>query len=252
MKSVSKRIGRKGSVMMEFIVVFPIYLVLFGAVFAIGDMLIHSNRLASGDRVNAFNVDGWAAGAWSFFTASVFDTAQEVDDRRQAQDWLERLQDGWTGRIYADATGPWTVCAGSCIRDRYRLPAGGTLGQLLSADRFFNTSLTGPADLRSRNQMLQDWEQDRPVYLRSKGGNLINLSDSRSYSFYVLKRRVGASWRDYTSGLLPNERWRTEVANEAWHDAASIAAGRSSCSPMDNISNLEDYHRYPQFVAWSE
>lgn len=237
---------------MEFIIVFPVYLVLFGAVFAIGDMLIHSNRLASGDRVNAFNVDGWAAGAWNFFTANVFDRTREIDDRRQVRDSLERERNGRTGRIYADATGPWTVCAGSCIRDRYRLPAGGTLGRLLYADRFFSTSLPGPDSLRSRNQMLEDWEQDRPVFLRSKGGNLIDRSDSLSYSFYVLKRRVGASWRDYTSGLLPRERWRTEVANEAWHDAASIAAGRSSCSPMSAIVELGDYYRYPQFKTWSE
>ena len=38
---------RRGSVLMEFIIVFPIYLILFAGTVSIGDMLIHSNRLVS-------------------------------------------------------------------------------------------------------------------------------------------------------------------------------------------------------------
>ena len=41
------RMSERGSVLMELIVVFPIYLVLFGGVFMIGDMLVKSIRLAS-------------------------------------------------------------------------------------------------------------------------------------------------------------------------------------------------------------
>ena len=46
----------RGSVLVEFIIVFPIYLVLFGGVFMIGDMLIKTTRLASADRTRAFDV----------------------------------------------------------------------------------------------------------------------------------------------------------------------------------------------------
>ena len=43
----------RGSVMMEFIIVFPIYLVLFAAIMALGDMLVHSIRLPSAERTAA-------------------------------------------------------------------------------------------------------------------------------------------------------------------------------------------------------
>lgn len=242
--------------MMEFIVVFPIYLVLFGAVFAIGDMLIHSNRLASGDRVNAFDVDGWGAtSAWNFFTQNAFDRNRELDDRLAQQDSLMRSPRGFPGGIYADASGPWTVCAGSRVEDGYRLLAGGAMGQLLYADRFFNASLPGKASLRARNAMLTDWENGRRVVMRSKGGNLIVDSDSESYCYYTLKRRRNVakedSWRYWSSGLLVDNRWKTEVAEEAWHTDATIGAQRNVHWDPSGLRNLSDYTRYGPFVGWS-
>lgn len=255
---------------MEFIIVFPIYLVLFGAVFAIGDMLIHSNRLASGDRINAFDVEGWNDGsAWRFFSSHVFDAGREVDELGYRQDSLSRTNGGRSGCIYADLDGAWTVCAGSQVTDQYRLPAGGALGQLLYADRFFNQALTGPANLRTRDSLLSQIERgtetDRTGYvmMRSKGGNLINGNDYGSYSFYTLKRRRNnvLSWRDFTSGLLkvdpnsPNHEsyWQTQVAYESWHNVQTIRSNRGFCLPVSLHNDLHGgYNRDIRFKNCSE
>ena len=239
--------------MMEFIIVFPIYLVLFGSMFAIGDMLIHSNRLASGDRVSAFDVDGWSStSAWNFFMGNVFDANREVDDQLVRQDSLIRFPQGFPGEIFADSTGPWTVCAASRVENGYRLPAGGTMGQLLYAYRFFNTTLP----VGSSNSMLEDWGKGKRVIMRSKGGNLIEIDDSSAYCYYVLKRRRNVNerntWRHYTSGLLANNRWITEVADERWHDEMTIKAKNSGHNDPIGLVELNDYSRYPQFINWSE
>ena len=126
---------RRGSVLMEFIIVFPIYLILFAGTVAIGDMLIHSNRLVSADRVLATEVDGHGGGsvsrtsAWNTMVQMAFHPGVEIGDDGGNQDVLSKSM----APHYADATGPWSVCALATAHDGYKLLAGGTLGQLLSA-----------------------------------------------------------------------------------------------------------------------
>lgn len=248
---------------MEFIIVFPIYLVLFAATFILGDMLIHSNRLAFGDRVNAFDVDasGAAGAAWNYFTTSCFGFGREVDDNRHGQDDHDAsVRDG----IYADRkgtvpTGPWTVCAASKVVDKYRPPAGGTLGQLLFGDQFLSEATHSGRD----QGMLATWQDpDGRVPMQSMGMTLLfrdekGMSDLTCYRYVTLKRRILAGnrsgpWRDMTSGLLIGERWRTEVAEDAWHDVASVRA-RNTQKPSDpGTQELRPYQRYRQFETWSE
>lgn len=275
MKNGESAVMRRGSVMMEFVIVFPIYLVLIAATFAIGDMLVHSNRLAFGDRVTAFDweTDGVTNVAWEniktncFFTVNRQDVHREIDDNGDVQDELRR--DGVTnqedagvrGGIYADArnnVGPWTVCAFSKVVDRYRPPVGGTLGQLLFCDRTFSeTTKTG------RDQgMLRTWEDpEGRVSMQSMGKTLLfrdekDVSDMTCYSYVTLKRRhVGGDrsgpWRNMTSGLLVGERWLTEVAEEKWHEESSIR-GRYTAKPTEpNFRDLSDYRRYDRFETWS-
>lgn len=252
---------------MEFIIVFPIYLVLFAATFILGDMLIHSNRLTFGDRVNAFDVDasGATGAAWNYFTTSCFGLGREVDDNHQAQDDLHSRDDaGARDGIYADRkgtvpTGPWTVCAASRIVDKYRPPAGGSLGQLLFCDQFLSETTHSVRDQGS----LATWRNpDGRVPMQSTGMTLLfrdekGMSDITCYSYATLKRRIlgnnrSGPWRNMTSGLLIGERWRTEVAEDAWHDATSIRA-RNTQNPSDpGIQKLDPYQRYGRFETWSE
>ncbi len=247
---------------MEFIIVFPIYLALFASTLVIGDMLIHSNRLAFGDVVNAFNQD---AGnmmdvAWNGFSDLVWPAA-EIDENRNSQDSLHRTDDvmkaGSAGRIgyYADENGSWVVCAASRIVNGYRPPAGGALGQLLSAEILLGGS---------SSQALDDWRSSESRSLmRSKGGNILFESvfgkdnDLKSHSFYVLKRnRSGGhydegKWRWMTSELLVNNRWHDKVLDDGWHKDATIKS-RYTNDENDVGRRISPYDRYDDFEHWSD
>ena len=226
---------RRGSVLMEFIIVFPIYLILFAGTVMVGDMLIHSNRLVSADRVAAFGVEGWAASGWNRVTSSVFHPQTEIADDGSRQDVLSQN----TARHYAEVSGPWTVCAAATAQDSYKPLAGGTLGQLLGARVLLNDA-AGPlsGDLRA-------WKAGRGVTMHSKGTDVEKC-------FYVLKRRRGMSlWRDMVSGLLLNDWWLGEVVNERWFDESTIENGVGRCEHAEYM-NIASYFRYGWPAGWQE
>ena len=250
---------------MEFIIVFPIYLILFAGTVAIGDMLIHSNRLVSADRVLATEVDGHGRGnvsgtsAWNTMVQMAFHPGVEIADDGGNQDALSKNM----VPHYADATGPWSVCALATAHDGYKLLAGGTLGQLLSA------------------RMLVGGGSGSDILDQFAGGVDMVSKDTRNVaSFYTLKRRDhytqrneerkgrnkymdadSRNWRDrhYVSRLLRTqggpgtENWRVEVANEGWHTAETVqgSAGLSSCSEASG-TKITGYSRYSRFVSLSE
>ena len=258
---------RRGSVLMEFIIVFPIYLILFAGMVLVGDMLIHSNRLVSADRVAAYRVDGrdsfssvWQmlAGFRDNVSASVFHPGMEIADDGNNQDFISPSSTAH----YADVTGPWSVCALASAHDRYRPLAGGALGQLLSA-----RILVGGGGVGILDQL-------------SGGIDMVSKDARNGASFYTLKRRdhynqrrmrrVGydryiasdyGNWRDreYVSRLLRTqggpgtENWRLEVANEGWHTAETISGQNvsTSCSEARG-ANLPAYSRYWEFVNLSQ
>lgn len=226
---------RRGSVLMEFIIVFPIYLVLFAGTVMLGDMLIHSNRLASADRVAAFGVEGWSASGWERVTSSVFHPQTEIADDGSRQDVLSQKTD----QHYAEESGPWSVCAAATAQDSYKPLAGGTLGQLLGARVLMNTAANPlPRDLLP-------WEAGSGVMMRSKGTDVANC-------FYVLKRRRGtSSWRDMISGLLLNDWWLKEVVEEKWFNEKKIEEGFGHCKRAEN-ENIESYRLYDWPHEWVE
>ena len=217
---------RHGSVLMEFIIVFPIYLILFAGTVAIGDMLIHSNRLVSADRVAAYRVDGRESLAWHLIAGMVFYPGVEIADNGVNQDLLSPSNTAH----YADATGPWSVCALASAHDSYRLLAGGTLGQLLAARMLVARPTSGGGGTQDVLDQLADED----------GVDMVSKDTRNGVSFYTLKRRdhyhqrrmerEGSNkfihsdyrnWRDrgYVSRLLQTqggpgtENWRLEVAN---------------------------------------
>ena len=251
---------RRGSVLMEFIIVFPIYLILFAGTVSIGDMLIHSNRLVSADRVLATEVDGHDGGtvsgtsAWSTMVQMAFRPGVEIADDGEDQDTLSKNTDAH----YADETGPWSVCALATAQNSYKMLAGGTLGQLLSARMLVGG---GGSDI------LDEF---------AGGVNMVSKDTRNVMSFYTLKRRDHykqrneerkgtnlhinpdpRNWRerdrDYVSSLLRNKYWSFEVEKEGWHSAATINGGAQTCSeaPTDR-KKIPDYERYDKFVELSD
>ena len=255
---------RRGSVLMEFIIVFPIYLILFAGTVAIGDMLIHSNRLISADRVAAFDVDGHGQGsvsgtssAWNTMVQMAFHPGVEIADDGLDQDTLSEN----TNAHYADETGPWSVCALSATTNSYKLLAGGTLGQLLAARMLVGGG--GP-------DILDEF---------AGSVNMVSKDTRNGASFYTLKRRDhykqrnekrrgtnkyidadSRNWRDrdFVSRLLrrdanKTEYWKSEVANEGWHSADTINGGKNLALRSEASGrNLGDYKRYSEFVKLSE
>ena len=136
---------RRGSVLMEFLIVFPIYLVLFGGVFMIGDMLIKTSRLASADRTRALDVaagDGANSNASSGWNA-INNTKYFFLPNSIPEDTLSRED----YRYHAQGTGfkgPWTVTVGAKVKDEYRL-APWTRGWLSYTHSFFEKA-TGTGD----------------------------------------------------------------------------------------------------------
>lgn len=265
---------RRGSVMMEFIIVFPIYLVLFATMFILGDMLIHSNRLAFGNVVNAFCQDvgdGYRSrwdGVWDDYAKWVYPSSEITDDAdMSAQDVFYPIKDitqaGSLGRVgyYADAGGSWVVCAASRVVDRYRPLAGGALGQLLSAEFLLGGT---PDRVDGDRSAIDDWRvPGGRVNMRAKGGNILFESifkqenDLRSHSFYVLKRnRTGhydtGNWRRMTSGLLKDDRWIREVCNDGWYSGKTITDRYTNGGSDSGDDIVNGYDRYERFEDWSE
>lgn len=265
----------RGSVMMEFIVVMPIYLVLFGGTCAIGDMLVHSGRLLSADRFSAFFADhgdksqdtvrGWVETMFKQVPKKKGDKwgDDEVDANGRKRNILT-IDSDWH---YADSTAPWSVCAAAKTTDLCYIGAGSGIAQLVVGKHWIETG-TGKTDT---GDFWHDFAQNGFKTLFSRPGVDQN---GYKYSYYVLKRKryfnvdgsKKDSWREvpesslmkrkYSGHEYGNSAWYDEVCNEGWFDASSIG---DNGYHTDNIPHCPEaganaywYNRYDQFVTWSK
>ena len=190
---------KRGSVLMEFIIVIPIYIVLLAGLFMIGDSLMKGTQLAHEERLLAFN---------------------------------NETGDGITRNIFhADVgvLGPWTLRADIKKEGAYSLPEYGIAGMLLFGDQTFRrekeTEETGAMrtlmDGGSIPIYSKDNDKDRQfrnnVYMlrrnRDIGDGELSIRDNRRHSSDLLCAVVGR-------GGFPAESWRRHVAEEGWHDKA--------------------------------
>lgn len=264
---------RRGSVMMEFIIVMPIYLVLFGGTCAIGDILVHSGRLLSADRFSAFfadypdrqSVERWVSSM--FRQPGVSAKWENWDYERAANgNMLNRME----GRIdsewhYADATAPWSVCAAAKTTDDFYMAAGGGVAQVV-AGKYWIEQGTGREDT---TDFWADFSRRGYKTLHSRPG----VENGRyERSFYILKRRKFAAgrelrtWRDVPASSLMvrkrgtnwltdhgNSAWEDEVFGEGWFSASSIGDhGVKTAKPCPEANaSAYWYRRYSIFTTWS-
>jgi len=268
----------RGSVMMEFIVVMPIYLVLFGGTCAIGDILVHSGRLLSADRFSAFFADeeDKPRELIEYWVSSMF---RQPGDRSDWTTWKrERAANGNDlNRItvdsdfhYADSTAAWSVCAAAKTTDDFYIGAGGGIAQIV-AGKYWVEHRTGSGNNRD---FWADFARNgyRTLYSRP-GADMFSGKYSRSY--YILKRkkyydasgRLKQTWREAPESSLMkrggsgwttekgNSAWEDEVYGEGWFDASSIGDGVSTKGRIPHCPEAGaracKYSRYPQFVNWS-
>ena len=264
---------RRGSVLMEMIVVFPIYLVIFGGLFLLGDMLIKVARLPSAERSVAFELGSVFPGDSSLRDeirnrlyhadkeandeGQVADLIEDDDTTRPATDDAAAETKSGTSEYYADTSieGPFSLRAAVKLRDGYYLPGGGTRGQLAFADWFFNTSAGAE---QATGDMATLLNGSGRVDLRSKDNSPGRV---RYYNYYTLKRlRGGTNWRANSrnaSDLLVNiaghtEHWR-DVYEEKYHyDGSEEQDKTNSSTPTAETGPYVEYTRYGQFVTWSD
>ena len=267
-----KRLGhiidnvRRGSVLMEFIIVFPIYLVLMGGVFMVGDMLVKATRLASADRVLAFDIEGTGNRGWPFvvdgntlksnLSKVLFPNSQSGGDNEDLV--LESNAKKLKRYANRDFEGPWSVAVATRTMDRYRLSPW-TKGWLNFTIGFFDRSVHAPD--------MQSDDISRTLY----GGNRYDVfakDCTRRYSYYTL-RRV----RNYDSSDLNNRyrampksledagrlvdadvsgypSWMKGVRDEPWPDVSADREIQRNSPPASLIPRV--YERYGQFKTWSE
>lgn len=227
---------RSGSVLMEFIIVLPLYLALFGMVFFYGDLSLHAVKMAaSGDRSLAvshgMSHDGrsWSkdtampyiAGALSLSSnveevvdSKYYDNASDTPIEANASEFSED-----THGTVADPSfnGSWTWLVGSVLRDDYALSP---------VSRSFVRAWKVFADAAQMSD--SGWEKDRE-YADDSGLKKLFPSKARdSYSVGRLNKMVSKDLDDgdgevrayayYT--LVRNGKGRTSYRN--WLTADDI------------------------------
>lgn len=217
----------RGSVLMEFIVVFPVYLVLLAGTFMLGHSLVKTIQLPSEERVDAFDGVG-----------------EEGEVRRS--------------KYYADTVveGPWSLRSAVKVIGKYALPRIGLAGQLDYVDRTFRGSRAADdygalihgkkIDVYSRNE-------------RESNGAVRGFD----FNFYTLRRDKSVSsafsWRDnrrYASDLVCSRggrvhTWSSQVYGEEFHTDVNDETNNGTGMPTDE-GGSDEYFRYQNYVNWSE
>lgn len=252
---------KRGSVLMEFIIVFPIYLVLFGGVFVIGDMMVHSTRLASAERTVAFELQSGEETGWNAIQDKLFHISdgKEITDEGEEQDVLSKEKDSvW----YADTNvdHPWSHRAAIKILDKYKLLAGGTAGRLLFAKLFFDDVVPEKAKV-DFDPLFTSLIKGNSIDMWSKDNGSEKNPREYTYNYYTLKKTKYdglITWRDnrrYSSDLVAHSKekhsWQSQVYEENYHEKVG---DDETNSKKDTHRGREyaDYQRYKPFVDWSE
>ena len=259
---------RPGSVLMEFIVVFPIYLVLFAGLFMIGDLLLRPLWLAEADRAAAHDVGevDWAGAALNLNWEGIVGRTL-VAKASETDSMMNTAQDSASSipyRHYADPAfpGPWSLGAGAKARDDYALFEL-TRGQLASAD----VLLPVGGQYQAAGSDFATLLSGGTVAVYSK-----DRSNGRVYNFYTYKRakysqaELGQTYRAMpTTGEGPDHAGRLVddvAANASWNrrvfcekPAELGLAGENAETSNDRTGPpslvRRKYQRYRQFVKWS-
>lgn len=228
----------KGSVLMEFLIVLPIYIVLMGGLFLLGEMVVNSIRNVSSDRLAALGVDSIYVETWSTNTINSSVRllyGMDTDDGVSLPGRIFGVK--YANRKFA---GPWTVCASSRAFDSYKAPLW-TRGWLSYSDWFLSdaTESRRVADEDPMFASLLDGGRI-PIYSRTGGHTM---------SYFTLKRvkRGGAPhWRSNDLGgrALVDARndvatWYQNVYSEPWHLGNITSAADDYTSPNVSRNDAE-------------
>ena len=289
---MKKNRHNRGSVLMEFIIVLPIYIILFGGVFMWGDMAVHSIRLASADRTMAFyiqqeEVQSWKEWDGMSFVKRMFEPhgISEIADGGQAQNNIRVDAKSFWWADEGKKEYPWTLRAAVKVRDDYLLPAGGVAARLAFANKFFSSdhhSSNNRGDDASSSFGKWEWERTHPgerypVSRDGQEGEIGRLFEGTRvrmyakeererpprYNYYTLNRtRFGnvQTWRDnrrYASDLVAQKRegasvWDSQVFKDPFHETVNDEESGPRHFSSASSYGSVNYERYNPFKTWSK
>ena len=263
--------GRRGSVLMEFLLVIPIYLLLLGMAFSLGEMGLKAIGLAHGDRLLSHAVDGQAAGVLqNLYRTRLFpsDTISWGDDIGVSgkQDSLRDAKG--TYRADEGFKGAWVWQTAGRAGDDYALPPW-TRGWLQYPHAHYSAT-TGDfsgADDGAYGDLLA---------VGSLGRTLIESKDTSSkvrvYNYYTLKRTALArgrnayrNWKEpsllRTTGYAGSPNWHGNVYKEPGidpdggvdvADPEKLDAAEQGGDELPSPPGGSDYDRCTQLMIWSQ
>ena len=281
---------KKGSVLMEFIIVLPLYMILLGMTFLYGELSLHGvNLAASADRTLAGVFGGQEWDGWNGYTSDMGakDVAKAISPSQDltydALNYIEegtiqkpssysKLRGGEVARRSFNGSWSWLVAA--TMADKYAMTpwTRGMVGTWAHLERLVDMSQ--PPSAVDGNSVLGTLfgSGGKRVVMTGKDGVSIGNSSSgaMTYSYYTLTRNSkgrivdssGTSYRHWDPGSLVDAAygsatWNTCVYGEGWPmekvNYASLGSEEDG-KGNDPISGTDrpPYERYGQFVTWSE
>ena len=249
---------------MEFLLVLPIYMLLMGMAFSLGDMGLKAIGLAHCDRVLAHSVDGDAAGVLPALMRTMLFPQDELaySDDISASARQDDIRDAKASyRADEDFQGAWSWQTAGRAGDDYALPPW-TRGWLQYPHAHYS-STTGDASGGDDGAFAD------LIAVGRLGRTLIESKETegriRVYNYYTLRRtdigaRPGArrQWKESsllrTTGVFGSPHWRAGVCDEKYADSDGAKLDASSQGPdsLPSRPGGSDYDRCTQLMIWSQ
>ena len=247
--------SRCGSILMEFVLVLPIYIFLFGALFLIGDIGLNAIRISTGDHDVAMD-----AGDREGHSFGPFMSQQMGEEKSNVT-----AVDSRTHRANENFRGAWSWQSAGKTYFSYRLRSWGS--ELVSYP-FLNYNGS-----TSAGGILGTLVGGGAAVFHSKDYSL--SSKVRLYNYYTLKRtdlardpqayRNWDSWdeggnQDVSRSRLVDssgrkQYWQSKIYNEEFADSNpdKLDAGRQGGDSLPSRpSGRKEYKRFEAFVTWSQ
>ena len=275
--------AKSGSVLMEFVIVLPIYMILLGMAFFYGELSLHGiNLAASADRTAAVARGGEEWGGWNGYTASAAeaDFGKAISPSRElVEESLAYREEGTSARpssylrrhaghvANVSFRGSWSWLVAATVEDNYAMTpwTRGMVGTWAHLE--WLVDMTTPPDAVSSDSVLGTLFGGGLGRATMTGKDGVGIGSSGGvavYSYYTLTRNSKGridkqSYRHWDFGALvdgvaANATWNKYVYGEGWQLAeeyASMGNGKGA-DPPSYPGDRPFYKRYEQFYkTWS-
>lgn len=227
----------RGSLLMEFVIVLPIYMALFVFAFTLTDVGLAVLDAVVGDRnVQHENTKGTS---WKTFNSNQVRPGEENEG--------QMVTEAKTLRADEDFKGAWALFTAGKATFEYK-PHSYLAGWISGVLFRYDDSFAGVLRTLANRQIVELTSRDK--------------DDARHYGYYALKRSTLArepnAYRQWTPAQLRYcNCWTCNVRDEKFvstdanaFDNAESPLGAGECPKQEN--QVDDYSRKEQLVKWSQ